>query len=1001
MKNGDKAKDRLMSELEEARRRIAELEGFKAAPGREDAWLGREVDFFQGVFDAIQDGISVLDSEFNVIRVNSWMEKMYASEMPLVGRKCYAAYQKRTSLCPWCPSIKTIETGKAHSEIVPCPSAEKPAGWIEISTYPLKDANGFVAGIIELVKDITERKRLDDALLESENRFRNLMEYIPGVSIQGYKTDGTVFYWNKASEEVYGYTVEEAIGRNLGELIVPPELRPLFEKCLETGKTVKVSGEFIPSGEMMLMHKEGHLVPVYSIHTAVYIEGKEPLLFCIDVDLSKRKRMEEDLKESEEKYRNLFETSPEAVFLEDMDGGIVSVNQKGCEIYGYSREEMLKLNVVDIVPPDISGNYPLLIDNLGQKRFLFFESRARRKNGESFQCDLGASLVKVGNRDYVQVVIKDISARKLAEKELAKHRYHLEELVKERTAQLTNANERLQREIAERKRAEETLRYSEERYRQVVSTTTDAIMVFDAETRRFIEVNKACEELYGYSREEFLGITHTDIAAEPEKSDASIRRAIKGKLSRLPIRYHRKKDGAIFPVEISSSTFMHKGRLVICGVIRDITENKKAEEALIRSEAKSRSLIEALPDMMFTYSKSGIVTGFEAAENLKPIVSPGKFMGKHFGDVLPADVTQLLQKTIERAFQTQKMQIIHYKLPIEGQVREYEGRMVVIGEDEVMMIVRDITEHKQAEAKLRLFSQAVESSVDGIAMGAIEGRFTYVNESFVKMFGYSREELIGKEIAILYPEKQIPRLEEALKIMRDGSWAGEMICKTKNGELLPVMVSSSTVIDKDGNTIAIMANHRDITAQKRAEEELKKYWEHLEELVGERTEDLRSEISERKKIERELKRSQSALQVRKEALEQKNIALREVLEQIEVEKREMKNAVAANVEELLLPILRKLRGKASRIEEKHLDVLEDAMGKLTSLYGRRISEPRLRLTPREIEICTMIKSGLTSKEISELLHISLQTTERHRNNIRRKLDITRKKINLATYLQSL
>jgi len=558
------------------------------------------------------------------------MEKMYASEVPLVGKKCYAAYQKRTSLCPWCPSIKTRETGKAHSEIVPYPSAEKPAGWIEISTYPLKDTNGFGAGIIELVKDVTERKR-----------------------------------------------------------------------------------------------------------------------------------MEEDLKESEEKYRNLFKTSPEAVFLEDMDGGIVSVNQKGCEIYGYSREEMLKLNVVDIVPPDISGNYALLINNLKQKRFLFFESRARRKNGESFQCDLGASLVKVGNRDYVQVVIKDISDRKLAEKELAKHRYHLEELVKERTAQLTNANDRLQREIAERKRAEATLLYSEERYRQVVSTTTDAIMVFDAETRQFIEVNKACEELYGYSREEFLGITHTDIAADPEQSDASIRRAIKGKLSRLPIRYHRKKDGAIFPVEISSSTFMYKGRLVICGVIRNITERKRAEE------------------------------------------------------------------------------------------------------------------------------------------------------------------------------------------------------------------------------------------------ELKKYWEHLEELVEERTEDLRSEISERKKIERELKRSQSALQVRKEALEQKNIALREVLEQIEVEKREMKDAVAANVEEFLLPILRKLRGKASRIEEKHLDVLEDAMEKITSLYGRRISEPRLRLTPREIEICTMIKSGLTSKEISGLLHISPQTTERHRNNIRRKLGITRKKINLATYLQSL
>lgn len=147
-------------------------------------------------------------------------------------------------------------------------------------------------------RDITHRKHTEEALRDSEERFRNLMEYVP-ESIQGYTLEGTIFFWNKASEIIYGYTAEEAIGKYLGDLIVPSDLKPLFRECLEIAKKIKQSGEFMPSGELMLLHKEGHLIPVYSIHTAVYIEGKEPLLYCIDVDLSKQKQTEDTLRQNE------------------------------------------------------------------------------------------------------------------------------------------------------------------------------------------------------------------------------------------------------------------------------------------------------------------------------------------------------------------------------------------------------------------------------------------------------------------------------------------------------------------------------------------------------------------------------------------------------------------------------------------------------------------------------------------------------------------------------
>ena len=112
----------------------------------------------------------------------------------------------------------------------------------------------------------------------------------------------------------------------------------------------------------------------------------------------------------------------------------------------------------------------------------------------------------------------------------------------------------------------------------------------------------------------------------------------------------------------------------------------------------------------------------------------------------------------------------------------------------------------------------MESSVDGVAMGDLNGKITYVNKAFVRMFGYSKEELIGKEIAFIWSEDEIPGLKEAIKATMEGSWTGELIGKRKDGELFPVAVSSSRVMDDKGNVIAIMANHRDITERKKREQ---------------------------------------------------------------------------------------------------------------------------------------------------------------------------------------
>jgi PAS domain S-box-containing protein len=139
----------------------------------EDALQESET-FLQNAFDAIQEGICVLDRDLRILRVNSWLEMMYASEMPLVGKKCYAVYQKRETPCPRCPTLRTLENGRAYIETVAYPSEENPTGWMEVSAFPLRDYKGNLLGAIEYLRDISERKQAEQEIQRSREQLRAL-----------------------------------------------------------------------------------------------------------------------------------------------------------------------------------------------------------------------------------------------------------------------------------------------------------------------------------------------------------------------------------------------------------------------------------------------------------------------------------------------------------------------------------------------------------------------------------------------------------------------------------------------------------------------------------------------------------------------------------------------------------------------------------------------------------------------------------------------------------
>jgi PAS domain S-box-containing protein len=154
-------------------------------------------------------------------------------------------------------------------------------------------------------RDITERKRLEEALVKSETRFRSLLQDVQTVAVQGYGLDGTTQYWNQASEQLYGYSAQEAIGRNLLDLIIPPEMCGAVQQAI---RQMAETGQPIPASEMSLMRKDGSRVSVYSCHTIVQIPGHEAELFCLDFDLTERKRMEAEKEKLETQNRQLHKS---------------------------------------------------------------------------------------------------------------------------------------------------------------------------------------------------------------------------------------------------------------------------------------------------------------------------------------------------------------------------------------------------------------------------------------------------------------------------------------------------------------------------------------------------------------------------------------------------------------------------------------------------------------------------------------------------------------------
>jgi PAS domain S-box-containing protein len=334
------------------------------------------------------------------------------------------------------PVISVADVWSHYGKVIALLSLLITGGLLTIS-FVLHRANK------KLKEESTRAEVINKQLIASDSRFRAIFEDVDALAIQGYKADGTVVYWNHASQNIYGYSPEEAIGGSLYELIIPPEARQFVKTNVQW---MFDNHKGVAAERLSLLHKDGHLVDVYSSHVLVETAEHEQLMFCLDINLSEQAKAEGALIESESRQRIILDALGEGVFGTDSNGLCTFVNPAALAMLGLSEVELLGKNqhlLFHAHHPD-GSHYPVTECPVNQT---MRDGKVRRmkewfwrKNGEGFPVHLSVSpKMDEGVITGCVVAFSDITDGMRISRELEQYRNHLEEQVQVRTAQLEEA----------------------------------------------------------------------------------------------------------------------------------------------------------------------------------------------------------------------------------------------------------------------------------------------------------------------------------------------------------------------------------------------------------------------------------------------------------------------------------------------------------------------------------------------------------------------------------
>jgi len=754
--------------------------------------------YLRSIFEAVQTGVLVVDAKTHeILEANAAASRLIGLPVDqIVGHVCHRfVCPAEVGSCPISDLGLTVDN--SERVLLRGDRTELPV----LKTVLPITLRGREC-ILDCFVDISDRKRAEQALRAAAD----IVNRSPAVAFLWRNEEGwpTEFVSENVAA-LLGYSAEDFMSGavSYSEVVHPDDLERVG------GEVASASGDPQATG---FIHEPYRIVTrdgeVKWVGDSTEIRRDESGSIThyagIVQDITERKEAEAAVRESEEKFRTLYDSSSDAIMMLD-ERGFFDCNEATLRIFGCeTREEFCSKHPADLSPPtQPQGVDSLMLANeriqtaMTEGRNLF-EWVHRRTDGTDFPAEVLLNAMELGERKVLQAVVRDITERKQAEQKLA--------------------DEAVRRRI-------------------LIEQSRDGIVVLDQDGSVY-EANRRYAEMLGYTSQEVLQLHIWDWDTQWSREQLlGMLRSVDDAGDHFETR-HRRKDGTYLDVEISTNGAVCGDRKLVFCVCRDITERKRAEEALFDERSRLRSLVNLLDDMN---------VGITIQDTDYNIIYQNPFMQKQFGglggkcyEVYEAQPQVCDGCPVAKAFADGEPHNADRTTPAPGgglfywqntahPIKNAAGEVTSCFE-----VVVSITARKEAEARLRRLAMIAEQAGEGIAVADLDGNIGFANEAWVKMHGYDNaDELIGGHLSIFHTPEQLEKdvIPFNELVMQTGYHVSQVGHVRKDGSTFPTEMIVTALRGEDGEPQGLIAFATDITERNRTQAAVRESEEKYRTLV--------------------------------------------------------------------------------------------------------------------------------------------------------------------------